>query len=90
MIDVMFRKEKDGEIIAIFPHTLENTKGDVLGYSRNGQHTQVDYQYVLASTTPIKEGEEEELKEELTSIGYELTVIKKRSISLYREALMRF
>lgn len=90
MIDVIFRTEKDGEVIAIFPHTIENQAGNVLGYSRNGQHTQVEYQYSLDCTKPSNELEIAELKEELIGQGYELNVIKKRNYSLYQKALMQF
>jgi len=75
---VIFRKWPDGDIIALFPD-IPDSNHYCLSYMHVGQHGGADYSAVLAMTTPAKEYEYMELAEELTSIGYDLEIRKRRS-----------
>ena len=75
---VVFRKFKDGEIIALFPDIPETYPGDCQSYLHVGQHGAANYAYLVRYiTTPATPEEYADLQEELTSIGYNLD-IKKR------------
>ena len=41
--DVVFRKFKDGRIIALLPHEVCTHKGDITSYMHVGQHSSADY-----------------------------------------------
>ena len=78
--EVVFRKFKDGNVIALFPYNVENYKGDIASYMHVGQHSAADYIHVLYQTELIINPEEyKELKNELENIGYNLKVIRKRN-----------
>ena len=89
--DVIFRIEKNGQfkddILAVFPYEVADYKGSVMAYVHIGQHTSADYNYVLQKTKPAKEIEYSDLYRELTSIGYNLNVIKKRNYTKYLNSL---
>lgn len=78
-IEVIFRKEKDGEILAVFPYNL--------GYSTfvechtSEGHCECDYfEYVLKKTKLATEEEYKYRKRLLVNYyGYDLKVIKKRN-----------
>lgn len=74
---VVFRKFKDGEVLALFPKE-EYGGGLCMSYQRIGQHGGADYSHCINITKPAKESEYSPLAKELKSIGYELN-IKKRS-----------
>ena len=74
---VVFRKFKDGEILALFPYEPD-TANFCTSYMHIGQHSGADYSGCIKRTKPANEAEYNALKEELTSIGYNLTVIKRR------------
>ncbi len=81
--DVIFRKEKDGQILAVFPHEVDNSHF-VMCYAHLGQHSSCDYDYCLTRTTPAIAEEFEDLKNELTlSVGYNLNIIKRRNYNKY-------
>ena len=82
-IDVIFRKWKDGSILALFPHCVETYKGNVMSYEHTGQHSSADYGYCIYSTKPAKEHEYKPLKAELESIGYNLNVIKRQNYNKF-------
>ncbi len=74
---VVFRKVKDGEIIALFPY-IKETKYFCLTYSHIGQHSGASYNFIIGKSKQANEAEYKELYNELTkSIGYNLDVIKR-------------
>lgn len=76
---VIFRKWKDsGEIIAIFPESIDKRTLKMSSYEHIGQHSDVDYNSIISSTIPAKEEEYKYLLSELKHIGYENIRILKR------------
>ncbi len=72
---VIFRKfKKEGDIIALFP---DSRLYHCNSYQHIGQHGAADYRGLLKSTVLATPAEYEDLKNELTRIGYSL-VIRKR------------
>lgn len=76
---VIFRKFKeDGSIIALFPdldYESGNANwGKVQSYQHVGQHGEADYAHVVTLTTPAQEHEYQDLADELTGIGYNLSI----------------
>jgi len=85
--DVMFRIEIDGQILAVFPYDIETHDGRCSCYAHIGQHSTMVWDY-LKHTKPAKDEKEYiDLYRELTSIGYNLNVIKKRNYTKYLTAL---
>lgn len=74
---IVFRKFKDGEILALFPELSEGGAG-VESYMHIGQHSSVDYAGCIANTKPALPDEYKALKEELEDIGYDLLIRKRR------------
>lgn len=70
---VIFRKEKEGTILAVFPYNISDLNGDMTCYGHIGQHSAMCPEY-LKATKPCKPEEYEPLKKELESIGYDLKV----------------
>ena len=82
--EVVFRKFKDGEVIALFPYNVETYNGDIVSFMHVGQHGCADYNHVVNKTKLIINPEEyKELKNELENIGYNLKVIRKRNYDKY-------
>jgi hypothetical protein len=77
-VKVVFRKWK-GEIIALFPEIKSNNYL-VLSYMHVGQHSDADYHGIIRESKPAKEDEYKDLFNELTSIGYDLKVVKKAKL----------
>lgn len=76
---VIFRKWKDsGEIIAIFPESIDKRTLNVSSYEHIGQHADIDYNSIISSTIIAKEEEYKYLLSELKHIGYENIRILKR------------
>lgn len=70
MTKVIFRKFKDGEIIALFPQEPATRDGwGCLSYMHVGQHGSAD-PMIVHGTKPAKWNEFVELLRELQSIGY--------------------
>ena len=82
---VIFRKFKDGgDILAIFPEIIsELTANTCLSYQHVGQHGSCIPIALTDITTPATPEEYADLKEELESIGYNLTVKKKNQYKYY-------
>lgn len=79
-IKVIFRKWKDGEVIALFPDIPFNTRDyTTMSYVHMGQHGAADYSGVIAETRPATEPEYRDLLAELQSIGYKDLHIVKRA-----------
>lgn len=82
MTKVIFRKFKQGgDIIALFPE--QTSRLMVSSYMHVGQHSDADYNGVIAATIPAKESEYTELLAELKSIGYDDLKILKRGKPKY-------
>lgn len=66
-----------GTVYALFPEIIENDKGYCSSYTHVGQHSAADYHGCIKTSIPAKESEYKPLFDELTSIGYNLRIIKK-------------
>ena len=80
MTKVIFRKfVKDGQIIALFPEIIGNSRYECCSYMHIGQHCSANYALVVFNTKPAKKEEYAPLLEELKQIGYDdLKVYKRR------------
>lgn len=78
MTKVIFRKFADGDIIALFPE--EVFAGYLVSsYMHIGQHSEADYNAMIAVTKPASEKEYAALYKELQQVGYDdLKVIKRK------------
>lgn len=77
---VVFRRFKEGEIIALFPYMPWNAhRNAVTSYMHTGQHAAADYAGVIAGTRPSTEEEYRELLAELTSVWYDNLHILRRA-----------
>jgi hypothetical protein len=86
--EVIFRKDKNGDITAYFPYVIANYSGDVTCYTHIGQHSSADYLYCIQKEKPARKVKYCYLKKELTNLGYNLKVIKRREYGKYLKALM--
>lgn len=76
MTTVLFRKEKEGDIIAVFPYIQEAMA--CLCYTHFGQHFTADWLYLRNHTTQASEKEAQKLINELQAVGYDdLRIIKR-------------
>ena len=67
----VFRKYKNGEIIALFPRLKADVEGKCcLSYLHQGQHGGADYAGVIADTVKANPSEYYDLLKELKTIGY--------------------
>jgi len=81
--EVIFRKEKDKTIIALFPYLIHDMAGNVVCYAHLGQHGGASYNWAIKETKLAKENEYRDLYNELTQIGYNLHIVKKRNYTRY-------
>ena len=85
--DITFRKFKDGQIIALMPHQVDDRKGDITSYMHVGQHSGADYNHVVSITKLAKPIEYADLLNELEkSFGYNVKVVTKRNYKKYLES----
>jgi hypothetical protein len=86
-IDVIFRidtsKDWNGTVFALFPHSVNDTTGNVLSYQHIGQHSSADYKHCINKSKPATETQYNDLKKELEKIGYHLNIIKKQNYKKY-------
>ena len=73
---VIFRVEKDGTILAVFPYESHKDGYLVQCYTHIGQHCECVYHYLMYDTKPATPEQYVELKAELEWLGYNLKVIK--------------
>jgi hypothetical protein len=76
---VLFRREKDGDITAVFPCEPANLQTMTMTcYAHIGQHSGCDYGWYL-TTRPAKPAEYADLKAELesTPYGYRLKIYQR-------------
>jgi hypothetical protein len=75
---VIFRKFNNDDVIAIFPELPgDYSRYTCLSYIHVGQHGSCSPNLVIRDTKPATPAEYEDLRQELTRVGYDL-VIKKR------------
>ena len=86
MTEVIFRKQEDGQIVALFPYEIWSSYF-VTCYQHVGQHGGASYDYVIKITTPATEEEYKPLKKELEDRDYKLTLIQRINNTRYRKAL---
>ena len=72
----IFRKFKEGDIIALFPE-IEHRWPFCSSYQHMGQHSGADYKGLIQITKPATPEEYSDLKTELESIGYTLKIRRK-------------
>lgn len=83
--EVIFRKEKDNSIVALFPYIPEFRYKSCMCYSHIGQHSTAMLGYI-SDTKPATEEEYKELFDELENqIGYNLKVIKRVNMRRYSD-----
>ena len=73
--EVLFRVEKGGEILAVFPYISFEGGHRIMMYAHVGQHSDGVWSYVIDETWPATPAQYEPLKQELISAGYNLQVI---------------
>ena len=74
---VVFRKFPTGEILALFPEEDAGV-GLCQSYMHIGQHGGADYSRCVGITRPATQDDYKPLFDELTSIGYDLEVRRRR------------
>jgi hypothetical protein len=77
---VVFRKWKNGDVIALFPELPADLHGECCSsYEHVGQHGGADYCGVIQQTKPCSVSDAADLAAELRTIGYELKPIRRTS-----------
>ncbi|WP_390598707.1 hypothetical protein [Bacteroides sp. f07] len=79
MTKVVFRRWKNGDIIALFPdEPWSRSSYMTTSYMHVGQHGAADYAGVIADTSPAQENEYRDLLNELKAIGYtDLRIVQR-------------
>lgn len=79
MTRVVFKKWKNGDIIALFPdEPWSRSSYMTTSYMHVGQHGAADYAGVIADTSPAQENEYKDLLNELKTIGYtDLRIVQR-------------
>ncbi len=78
MTKVVFRRWRDGEVIALFPDDTNPHDGTVTSYMHIGQHGAADYGHVISATHPARPSEYRDLLAELKAISYmDLRVMRR-------------
>lgn len=73
---VVFRKEKEGDIVAVMPYPSTTMPGSLVVYQHVGQHSEGHIAW-YHGTHPAKPGEYARLKKELEGLGYRLKVRRR-------------
>lgn len=74
---VIFRKWRDGEILALFPE-IEHNGPLCTSYQHLGKHGGADYHGCIQRTMAADPEEYQPLLKELRQIGYDNLVVRKR------------
>jgi len=86
---VIFRRFKEGDILALFPAEPADTAGFFCGsYAHIGQHSGADYNAMIAQSKPATPVEYADLKVELENIGYDDLKVYRRSTPQIREQFL--
>ena len=84
---VIFRKFKNGDIIALFPEEPFSYTSDLcMSYMHIGQHGAASLE-IIFETKLAKPEEYKDLKEELESLGYILEVKRKYTNKMFQNRL---
>jgi len=84
---VVFRRWRNGDIIALFPEQAADRRGHCDSYEHVGQHGGADYDGVVAVTRPATPAEYADLARELTTIGYNLRIVKRATPAMRQRRL---
>lgn len=86
----IFRKFKNGDIIALFPTELgtNDPYGDCLSYMHIGQHGAASI-FITRDTKLAKPAEYKALKQELERIGYNLRIIERMTYQHTQERVQK-
>lgn len=86
---VVFRRWRNGGVIALFPDLPADLYGDYCdAYEHVGQHGGADYHGVIQATKPCSVDDAADLVAELRTIGYALRPIQRAS-RVHHEARRR-
>lgn len=77
-VKVIFRKTKDGEIIAFFPEASANF-GNILSYMNVGQHGEASHDFYM-TTKKATEAEYKTLLKELQNIYNDCVLVIKQKL----------
>jgi hypothetical protein len=81
---VIFRKDPDGEIFALFPEEPSDNCGNYCScYQHLGGHGGADYHKCINASTPATPREFESLSQLLHNMGYFLTVYSRASDKMH-------
>lgn len=85
-LEVMFRRDRDGNILAIFPHEAEYKIGRVAILTKHGSSVGA-YHFMIAETKPANV-EDKDVKELLQDIkdtyeGVKIVVVKRQNHNKY-------
>lgn len=75
---VVFRKFKDGSIVALFPDEIVDPLGSIASYQHVGQHGAAHYSHCIYTSVPATPKEQQALRQELENMGYKLEVKKRK------------
>lgn len=76
MTNIIFRKDKSGEIVAFFPDTYK--LGELMCYAHMGQHSMATIGYYRETKPALKREYNDLLNELVHLVGYNDLVIRKR------------
>jgi hypothetical protein len=86
---MIFRKYKNGEVIALMPYEIADMQGHIMSYMHQVQHCATDYNGVVSQTKLAKPEEYAELLKELEWVGYEVKANLKRNHNVYLKEYYR-
>lgn len=87
---VIFRKYKDGEIIALFPETIRFSSTYWIDcFTLVGEHSYADYYSTIRNTKLATENEYRNLYDILENRGYNLNVQKRIGINYKHKAIWK-
>lgn len=75
---VVFRRYKEGDIIALFPLDINYPDGCCESYQHIGQHGAADYYHVVKGTKPAQPFQYANLQRELEGRGYNLEIRSRK------------
>lgn len=81
----IFRRYRDGEVVALFPTIPADDRGHCSSYIHLGQHGAANPAHVIAHTRPALPDEYAELLTELTGIGYEVRPVQRMTRRMIEE-----
>ena len=84
---VIFRKYRDGSVIALFPAIPADPEGHCSSYIHVGQHGAADPSHVIANTRPARPDEYADLQDELIAIGYVVRPVRRLTRAMCDERM---